>query len=66
MSNFHRTDGSTIGLLQFDGTIPDVFACGISEIEGKEKEVHTIHLLPSVEEILWVREGNEAILGLVN
>jgi hypothetical protein len=41
MSNFHRTDGSTIGLLQFNGTIPDVFSCGISEIEGREKGRNT-------------------------
>jgi hypothetical protein len=38
MTNFYRADGSTICLLQFDGTIPDVFTCGISETEDREKE----------------------------
>jgi hypothetical protein len=66
MSNFHRTNSSTVCLLQFDGPVSDIFACGISETEGGENEEHTIHLLPSVEEILGVRKGNKAILGLVN
>jgi hypothetical protein len=66
MSNFHRTDSSTVRLLQFDGPVPDIFACRTSETEGGENEKHTIHLLPCIEEILGVRKGNEAILGLVN
>jgi hypothetical protein len=25
---------------------------------------HTIHLLPSLEEVFWIRESDKAVLGL--
>jgi hypothetical protein len=48
------------------GLFPTYLPVEYQSLKGGENEEHTIHLLPSVEEILGVRKGNEAILGLVN
>jgi hypothetical protein len=67
MADFHRTDSSAVCLLQFDGTVSDVFSYIIS-IRGdiKKGEELTIHLLPSIQEVLRVRESDKAVLGLVS
>jgi len=66
MPNFHRTNSITICFLQFDRTISDVFTFGSSEKENKYELKHTIHLLPSLEEVLGVGKCNEAKLSLIN
>lgn len=67
MTNLHRTDGSAVCLLQFDGTVSDVFSYRISIWEDiKKREELTIHLLPSIQEVLGVRESDETVLGLAS
>jgi hypothetical protein len=48
------------------GRFPTYLPAGYQKQKVGEKEEHTVHLLPSVEEILRVRKSNEAILGLDN
>jgi hypothetical protein len=49
------------------GRFPTYFPTG-SQYGGvvKKREEPTIHLLPSIQEVLGVREGDKAVLGLAS
>jgi len=64
----------TVGLLDADGTRPDIFAWGGSSSElvsssrilDRRGLQRTVHFLPRLEHVFWIGEGDEAVpFGLV-
>jgi hypothetical protein len=66
MTDLYRPNGICVCFLQFDGSISDILACNydVERHNRGQKVRFTIHFLPSLQEIFWIRESDKTVLGL--